>query len=147
MKSIFAPSRLLLLLSFFTLTLGSSCFTTRRSIAVEEGWELLGEEKVNFVRDADELVVTSRNQFTAIRFLVEQREVSINHLTIHFQNGDKLEPAIDFVVPADQNSRVIELAADGRTISKIAFRYRTTGSILKGRANVLVYGKRYNPGY
>jgi hypothetical protein len=147
MKSIVTSTRSVLVLAFLTLVFASSCFTTRRSIAVEEGWELLGEEKVNFVRDADELVVTSRNQFTAIRFLVEQREVRINDLTVHFQNGDKLEPAIDFVVPADQNSRVIELAADGRTISKIAFRYRTTGSILKGRANVLVYGKRYNPGY
>ena len=125
----------------------SSCFTTRRSIPIEEGWELLGENKVNFVRDTDELSVNSRNQFTDIRFRVEGRDVRINDLKIYFQNGDKLEPAIDLMIQADRESRIIELAKDGRIIDRIEFRYRTTGNILKGRANVLVYGKKYTPGY
>ncbi len=145
----FVTSRALyyvLFTAFMVITI-SGCFTSRRSISVEEGWELLGEEKVNFVRDKDEIIVTSRNQFTDIRFRVEEREVRINELKIYFQNGDKLEPSIDLVVPANQDSRLIELTRDGRTISKIEFRYRTTGNILKGRANVLVYGKKYYPGY
>ena len=145
MKNMSLPRITLLLL--LSVTLFSSCYSTRRSVAVEEGWELLGENKVNFVRDKDELIVTSRNLFTEIRFRVEDREVRINDLKIHFQNGDKLEPAIDFVVPANQDSRIIELARDGRNISKIEFSYRTTGNILRGRANVIIYGKRYNPGY
>lgn len=145
MKNMSLPRITLLLL--LSVTLFSSCYSTRRSLAVEEGWELLGENKVNFVRDKDELIVTSRNLFTEIRFRVEDREVRINDLKIHFLNGDKLEPAIDFVVPANQDSRIIELARDGRNISKIEFSYRTTGNILRGRANVIIYGNRYNPGY
>ena len=125
----------------------SSCGTSRRSVGIEEGWELLGEKKVNFVRDKDDLSVRSRNQFTAIRFKVEDRDVRLNDLKIIFQNGDKLEPALDDVITAGQSSRIIELAADGRYIDRIEFKYRTTGNILKGRANVLVLGKRYNPGY
>lgn len=146
MKHIFSIPRFLVLL-LLSVTLFSSCYSSRRSLAVEEGWELLGENKVNFVRDKDELIVTSRSLFTEIRFRVEDREVRIHDLKIHFQNGDKLEPAIDFVVPANQDSRVIELARDGRNISKIEFSYRTTGNILRGRANVILYGKRYSPGY
>ncbi len=137
--------------AFLLLTLSaaflSSCSSSRRSIPVEDGWELLGEEKVNFVRDKDEVVVVSQSLFTDIRFRVEDREVRIADLKISFQNGDKLEPSIDFVVMANQNSRNIELAADGRAISKIEFTYRTTGNMLKGRANVLIYGKRYNSGF
>jgi hypothetical protein len=147
MKRYFSYRLLTLGLLFVSVITISSCFTTRRSIPLEEGWELLGEEKVNFVRDKDELIVSSRNQFTDIRFRVEGKEVRLHDLKIYFENGDKLEPSVDFIIPADRDSRNIELAKDGRTISKIEFNYRTTGSILKGRANVLVYGKKYVSGF
>ncbi len=124
-----------------------SCNSTRKSIAIEEGWELLGEKKVNFVKDVDVIEVHSSNKFTAIRFKIEKREVRLNDLKIYYQNGDKLQPLIDDVVPADQNSRDILLASDGRFITKIEFKYRTIGNIFKGRANLLVFGKRYSAGY
>lgn len=127
------------------LFLFSSCGSSRRSIGLEEGWELLSERKVNFVRDKDEIVIESRNQFTALRFKVEDRDVRLNDLKVYFDNGDKLEPSLDEIIPANQSSRIIELARDGRRIDKIEFRYRTTGNVLKGRANVLVIGKKYNP--
>ena len=122
-----------------------SCGSTRRTIAIEEGWELLGEQKVNFVRDRDEIDISAGNRFTSIRFRVEEREVRLNDLQITFTNGDKLEPNVDVSIPSDQYSRDIELSADGRYLDKIAFTYRTTGNVLKGRAKVLVFGKRYDP--
>jgi hypothetical protein len=124
-----------------------SCSSSRRSIGVEEGWELISEQKVGFVRDKDEIKVESRNSFTAIRFKVEDKDVKINDVRIYFQNGDKLEPSLDDVIGADQYSREIELARDGRFIDRIEFKYRSTGNIIKGRANVLVFGKKYDPGY
>jgi hypothetical protein len=147
MIRLYKTSGFLLLAVAILANVLSSCFSSRRSIPVEEGWELIGEEKVNFVRDKDEVVVTSRNQFTDIRFRVEEREVRIQDLKIYFENGDKLEPSIDLVVFANQNSRNIQLAQDGRTISKIEFTYRTTGNLLRGRANVLIYGKRHTLGF
>lgn len=143
--------KMLSLVQLMTLVLFAgvliSCGSSRRTVGVEEGWELLAERKVNFVRDKDEIDINSRNQFTAIRFRVEDREVKLNDLKIYFQNGDKLEPSLDEVVAADTYSRVIELARDGRYITKIEFRYRTTGNVLKGRANILIFGQRYYPGY
>lgn len=120
-----------------------SCGPTRRSIAIEEGWDLLGEQKVNFVRDKDILDVHSSHKFTAIRFKVEGKEVRLNGLKIHFQNGDKLEPSLDDIIAADQYSREIEISQDGKFVNRIEFRYRTTGNVLKGRANVLIFGRRY----
>ena len=148
MKKVFtrsaASGTILLLIFLFAL---ASCSSSRKSIGVEEGWELLSESKVNFVRDKDEIRINSHNQFTAIRFKVEDREVRINDVKIYFDNGDKLEPNIDEVILADQYSRIIELAKDGRYIDRIEFKYRTTGNVLKGRANVILFGKRYYPGY
>ncbi|MDQ6889072.1 MAG: hypothetical protein M3Z56_02150 [Bacteroidota bacterium] len=126
---------------------GFSCGSTRNSIAVEEGWDLLGETKAGFIRETDVINVNSRNQFTAIRFKVEGHGIKLSDLSIYFDNGDKLSPAVDETLAAGQESKLIELAADGRTISKIEFRYRTDGSILKGKARILVFGKRYRVGY
>lgn len=120
-----------------------SCHASRRSIGIEEGWELLTEQKVNFVRDKDEIVLNNRTPYTAMRFKVEDKAVHINDFKIYFQNGDKLEPNIDDDVQADQFSRVIDLGREGRYIDRIEFKYRTTGNVLKGRANVLVLGKKY----
>ena len=121
-----------------------SCGPPRRSIAIEEGWDLIGELKVNFVRDKDAIEVHSSYRFTDLRFKVEKREIRLHSLTVYFQNGDKLSPALDDVIPADQYSRDIELSPEGKYISKIEFKFRTTGNVLKGRANVLVFGRRYN---
>jgi hypothetical protein len=126
----------------FLVFLIASC-TTHRTIAIEEGWELLGERKVDFIRDKDELPVTSRNEFTALRFKVEDRDIRLNYLKIYFRNGDVLQPAIDEVLPANQNSKIIELGREGRPIDKIEFKYHTTGKLLNGRATVLVFGKKY----
>ena len=127
----------------FLMIINASCAPARRSISVEEGWDLLGEKKVDFVRSTDALEVHSTYKFTAIRFKIEKREVRLSELKITFQNGDKLEPSLDDILPADQYSREIELSQDGKFVNKIEFKYRTTGNIFKGRANLLVFGKRY----
>jgi hypothetical protein len=114
-------------------------------VGLEEGWEVLGESKVNFIRDKDVIPVQSRSSFTAIRFRVEDRDIRISELKVQFDNGDKLEPAIDEEVKAGDNSRIIDLAREGRIINNIEFSYRTTGSILQGRAKVLIIGRRYDP--
>ncbi len=125
----------------------ASCHSSRRSIGIEEGWELLSEQKVNFVRDKDEIVLNNRTPYTAMRFKFEDKNVHINDLKIYFQNGDKLEPNIDDDIQADQFSRVIDLGREGRYIDRIEFKYRTTGNLLKGRANILVLGKKYYRSY
>ncbi len=120
----------------------SSCGSSRRTVIVEEGWEKIGEAKVNFVRDMDQIDVASENRYTAVVFMVQDREVHINDLKIHFTNGDKLEPQLDDLIAADKYSKVIDIDREGRMIDKISFRYRTTGNILKGRATVLVMGRK-----
>ena len=125
------------------LLLNFSCSSSRKTISIEEGWDLLGENKVNFVKDKDEVIVYNTERYTALRFKVENKDVRINELKVVFQNGDKLDPVMDDVVQKDQFSKVIELSKLGTSIRSINFRYRSTGSILKGRANVLVFGKRY----
>lgn len=121
-----------------------SC-SSRRIVGLEQGWDVLDERKVNFVRDKDVIEVRNRNPYTAIQFRVEDKNVRISDLKIVFDNGDKLEPAIDDVIEAGQRSRVIELGREGRVINAIEFRYRSMGNVLTGRANVITTARRYDP--
>ncbi|HEX6332908.1 MAG TPA: hypothetical protein VFZ78_01710, partial [Flavisolibacter sp.] len=78
---------------------------------------------------------------------VEDRDIRLNYVKIQFTNGDKLEPAIDEVIAAGQSSRIIDIGEQGRYIDKIEFRYRTTGSIFRGRAEVIIFGRKYYSNY
>lgn len=135
-----------LMFLFFSILL-FSCGSSKRVVGVEEGWEVLASNKVDFVKDKDEIEIKTREKYTAIRFRVEDRDVLIKELAIYFTNGDKLEPAIDETIKAGESSKYIELGSEGRYIDHIEFKYRTTGSLLKGRANILVLGKRYDYGH
>ena len=137
-KKYLKPAALLFLIVF-----SISCSSPRRTIAIENGWELLGELKVDFARDNDNLAINSATKYTGLRFKVEKREIKIRDLTVVFANLDKLQPAIDEIIPADQYSKIIELGAEGKDVRSIEFKYRTTGNVFKGRANVLVFGRRY----
>ncbi len=122
----------------------ASCSSTK-TVAIEQGWDLLGESTVNFVRDRDAVTVYSNERYTAIRFQVQKREIKLSELKILYPNGDKLDPAVDDILTPGQYSREIQLGPEGKDIRTIEFSYRTTGNLLKGRAKVLVFGKRYIP--
>ncbi|HMJ47129.1 MAG TPA: hypothetical protein VK498_07345, partial [Ferruginibacter sp.] len=93
----------LIILSFIAfVALSFSCGSSRKSIAIEEGWDLLGELKANFVRDRDAMDVHSNSRYTAIRFKVEEREIKLSELKVVYMNGDKLEPSIEEIIPPDQ---------------------------------------------
>lgn len=124
-----------------------SCHSSRRSLGIEEGWDLLAEKKVNHVRDKDVIEVRNRTLYTALRFKVEDRDIRLNELKIYFDNGDKLEPNVDETITSNQLSRVIDLGREGRYIDHIEFKYRSVGSVVSGRATVLVMARRYYRDY
>jgi len=131
----------------FSLLILNACSSSRRALPVEEGWDLLGEQKVNFVRDRDAITVYNTNRYTAIRFKVEKKDIILNDLKIVYENGDKLTPTIGDKIMADQFSRIIDLGPEGKLIRSVEFKFRSTGNVLKGRANVLIFGKRYTQPY
>ena len=143
MKTVLNNRILATVILFALVLMVSSCGSSRKSIALEEGWELLGESTVDFIKDKDQVNVLSSNRFTAIRFKVEERGIKLTDLQIVYLNGDKLSPAIDEEIAADQYSRDIELSAEGKSVRSVNFKYHTTGNMLKGRGSVLLFGKKY----
>lgn len=136
-------SKLLFVVAIVTLlvTVVTSCGSSK-TIAIEDGWDLLGEEKVNFVRDRDQIKVYNQTLYTAVKFQMVNKDVHLNNVAIVYPNGDKLNPSVDEDVAAGGYSKEIEIDILGKEIRTIEFSYRSKGNLLKGRARVLVFGKR-----
>jgi len=111
----------------------------------EKGWVLLGEKKVNHLHEKDILKVKRTDKVTSLRLYIRDRNVTINDLQIHLVNGDVLQPAIEKEVKRGERSSIVELAADGRQLDYIVFRYRSKGAIFTKRGTVLIVGKTYTP--
>ena len=120
-----------------------SCSSPRKTLVLEQGWELIGETKVGHMMETDEILVDTNKLYTMIRFKVEDQEIKLDQVKVTFTNGDKLEPKIAESIKPAEFSRDVDLGYDGKSISKIQFRYKTPGSILKSKATVMVFGKRY----
>jgi hypothetical protein len=124
----------------------ASCSSSKKNLLTPAGWQVIGETKADFVRETDVIRVYSVDRFTDIRFRVDDRAIKISDMTIYFENGDKLTPNIGDVIQAGDYSRNINLADNGKKLSRVEFKYRTTGNILKGRAKITLIGKPYIQG-
>ena len=131
----------LLAVTAIMITVFTGC-SSSKTIAIEDGWDLLGEEKINFVRDRDQITVYNQTLYTAIRFKIINKDVHLNNVAIVYPNGDKLNPSVDEDIAADGYSKQIEIDILGKEIRAVEFSYRSKGNLLKGRARVLVFGKR-----
>ena len=67
MKGILVLKNHLLSILILCVLFNTACGPSRRSVAVEEGWELIAERKVNFIKDKDEVIIESRNTISKCR--------------------------------------------------------------------------------
>lgn len=106
-------------------------------------WEKLGERKVAFRVDKDEIVVTAREgRFTALKLLVRNADLNMHRFTVHFNNGQTQNVEIRDRIPAGGESRIIDLDGKGRFIEKVVFWYDTQNDENR-RSTVELWG-RYN---
>ena len=106
-------------------------------------WRVIGSTEAGFRADHDTIVVVGPfDNFRRIKFKVTDAGLNLQHLVVTYDNGapDKLEVRQN--IPQGGESRVIDLKGVGkRSIRRIDFWYDTKG-ILKGKANVTVFGMK-----
>ncbi|MFN7119505.1 MAG: hypothetical protein ACK4TA_22105 [Saprospiraceae bacterium] len=117
-----------LLTAFALLVVASSfsAFTFVKNADLLPKWELLGSRKVNYGLDKDEIAVTAREgRFTALKLVVKRGGINLHRLAVHFGNGEVEELEVRENIPADGESRVLDLPGNKRVISKVVFWYDT----------------------
>lgn len=106
-------------------------------------WVLIGGTEAKFTADHDGIVVAGPfDNFRRIKFKVTDAPLRLVKLMITYDDGapDNIPVAID--IPQGGESRIIDLRGVGkRSIRRIDFWYDTRG-VLRGRANVTVFGMK-----
>ncbi len=104
-------------------------------------WRLIGQTHADHGADHDTIIVNGPyDNFRRIKFKVTDAPLNMQHMVVTYDNGapDKIE--IRQNIAQGGESRVIDLRGVGkRSIRRIDFWYDTQG-LLKGKADVTVFG-------
>jgi hypothetical protein len=104
-------------------------------------WEKLGERKVNYALDRDEIVVTaSEGRFTALKIMVKKGGINLHKMVVHFGDGSTQELELRDEIRAGGESRVMNLEGRRRIIRKVVFWYDTKNFADK-KAEVELWGR------
>ncbi len=126
-------SKIILAALFFILIVSS--FT------VLPKWRLIGQKEAKYGTDRDVLFVKGNDMYSALKIKVVDAGLNMVDMKVHFENGEVEDINIQHNFSQGEESRVIDLPGRTRRIEKITFLYDTKG-ILKGKANVLIFGRR-----
>ncbi len=107
-----------------------------------DDWKIIGERSVKFSSDRDVIKVGGNDWYTKLKIKVVDAPLHISNFDVIFENGERFDVAIREDIRKGGESRVIDLPGQERRIDRIEFRYRTTGRLRGGTANVIVFGRR-----
>ena len=106
-------------------------------------WALLGSRIVTDRADHDTIKVTgAEGNFTAVKLEVRRHAVNFQRMVIHFGNGADQKVDLRNTIPANGESRVIDINGGDRIIQSIDFWYDAKTLGKGGRAVVRVMGRR-----
>ncbi len=116
----------LLFVSLSWTSMAPSSTTATEEIQAPPRWEKLGQRKVNYKLDRDEIYVTRREgRFTALRVRTERSGINLHRIVVHYGNGQTQTINVNQSVPPGTNSRVLDLPGRKRVITKVVFWYDT----------------------
>lgn len=104
-------------------------------------WRIIGQKEAAYGPDRDVLFVKGNDIFSAVKIKVVDAGLNMKDMGIHFENGQIQHVPLQKNFHQGEESRVIDLPGNKRRIEKITFLYDTKG-VMKGKANVIVFGRR-----
>ncbi|MBL7826028.1 MAG: DUF2541 family protein [Saprospiraceae bacterium] len=104
-------------------------------------WELLGQRKVNFAADRDEILVTrAEGLFTGLQLKVKRGPINMHRVVVHYGNGETQEIELRENFRAGSASRIIDLPGNKRVIRKVVLFYDTK-NFAASKAVVELWGR------
>ncbi|MBA2542808.1 MAG: hypothetical protein H0V17_24395, partial [Deltaproteobacteria bacterium] len=110
------------------------------------GWQLLGEQVVDYGRRADRdriNVGRYEGRFSKLTVVVQDSDLELLSFQVNFPRGRPYVPAVNHYFRENQRTRVIDLPGDERVIQSIDMRYKNLPG--GGRARVQVWGFKSEP--
>jgi hypothetical protein len=126
----------LLLIFIATITFVSLSFTA------EAQWTKLGQRKVNFRADHDEILVTAyEGTFRKLKLSVVNAPIFVRNVKIVYGNGNTTNIRVNRKIEKNSDSAALDLPGNKRIIKKVIFNYKSVPSY-RGKASVVLFGKR-----
>ncbi|HEY2452570.1 MAG TPA: hypothetical protein VGI71_08095 [Scandinavium sp.] len=105
-------------------------------------WKNLGSAKADFSRDHDTIRVYSNNEFSKLKFRVNNASLNMKRMVVEYDNGHRDTLRTVSYIREGGESRDIDLRGVGkRKIRKVDFWYETRKSDHR-KANVTLFGKK-----
>jgi len=103
-------------------------------------WEIIGTQTVNKTGDRDNFRPSGRDSYTALKVRAMRNTVTINRMTIVYENGQRQDIPLRRTMRDGEESRVINLSYR-RRIDRIEFYYKSR-DLFGGRGQIQVWARR-----
>jgi len=103
-------------------------------------WEIIGTQTVNKTGDRDNFRPSGRSSYTALKVRAKRNTVTINRMTIVYENGQRQDIPLRRTMRDGEESRVISLSFK-RRIDRIEFYYKSR-DLFGGRGQIQVWARR-----
>lgn len=113
-------------------------------ISDKTGWHKIGETKVDFTKDRDEVLVMGADKFATMKFKVTDAPIDITDVEIFYESGDNQKVNLGSAIKAPGESRAIDLNGGERRIKKIVLMYKTIPNYKDKKAHVEIWGNKTN---
>jgi hypothetical protein len=132
---------LVVLIAFVSFSFASTPISEPKVDIEPPRWEKLGQRKVNYGLDRDEIFVTARDgRFSKIKLRVKNGGLNMHRCVIHFANGSKQNVEMRNNLAPGSETRVIDINGGRRVIKKVVFWYDSKNWSQK-KAVVALWGR------
>ena len=105
-------------------------------------WQKIALTIVNFNQGEKDILIAGKEKYMSIHFRVATGQVDIKSLEVFYENGNKQDIAVNEIVKAAANSRVLDLNGEGRILKKIVMKYQAVANTDDREARMELWASR-----
>src|SRR5277367_2452193 len=110
----------------------------------KKGWHKIGETRVDFKKERDDIDILGANRFSAIQLKVDDAPIDLIGAEAYYASGDKQDLKLYASIKAPGESDIINLNGGERTLKKIVLVYKTIPNYKDKKAHVEIWGLKTN---
>jgi hypothetical protein len=126
---------------FAALLIPALSFTPLKNSVNAQNWDKLGQRKVNFRVDKDEISGRWDGWYKALQVKVRGGSINMEKMVVHFRNGQTEEIPLKNNFTDGSESRVIDLPGARRLIEKVVFWYEANATTAGNKPTVELWGR------
>src|SRR5215831_15423139 len=105
-------------------------------------WQNLGTADISFAIDHGSFVITGTSEFRALKFKAADGSITILHMNFVYAKGHPDKFNVNYYIPAEGESRIIEIKGGARKLARVDFWYESEKQDSGKIAKVSLWGMK-----